>query len=264
MVYYIYHSAFVIELKKSILIFDFYRFPSNKKKEKEEFFNRFIKRTDKKVYVFSTHSHSDHFNKEILTWLEMNENIKYILSDDIKIHKHKNFYFTKEDDNFELDNLKIRTFGSTDLGSSFYVNTEDKNISVWLGDLGRIPLEEQRYWKIYNIRPKGRMDEKFIDRQINVKWTTPSRIEQELLLKIGEFNKNIEKIYDINKIFSDLKKADKEIYNSFILPINSSVEGYKEFLMKLTKITTESINQKEIKKKLPDETVQDLNNKGSI
>ena len=128
MVYYIYHSAFVIELKKSILIFDFYRFPSNKKKEKEEFFNRFIKRTDKKVYVFSTHSHSDHFNKEILTWLEMNENIKYILSDDIRIHKHKNFYFTKEDDSFELDNLKIRTFGSTDLGSSFYVNTEDKNI----------------------------------------------------------------------------------------------------------------------------------------
>ena len=58
----------------------------------------------------------------------MNENIKYILSDDIKIHKHKNFYFTKEDDSFELDNLKIRTFGSTDLGSSFYVNTEDKNI----------------------------------------------------------------------------------------------------------------------------------------
>ena len=143
MVYYIYHSAFVIELKKSILIFDFYRFPSNKKKEKEEFFNRFIKRTDKKVYVFSTHSHLDHFNKEILTWLEMNENIKYILSDDIKIHKHKNFYFTKEDDSFELDNLKIRTFGSTDLGSSFYVNTEDKNIftqEIYIFGIGKMIL----------------------------------------------------------------------------------------------------------------------------
>ena len=96
MVYYIYHSAFVIELKKSILIFDFYRFPSNKKERKRGIFLiDFIKRTDKKVYVFSTHSHSDHFNKEILTWLEMNENIKYILSDDIKIHKHKNFLFYK-------------------------------------------------------------------------------------------------------------------------------------------------------------------------
>ena len=104
MVYYIYHSAFVIELEKSILIFDFYKFPSNKKKEKEKFFNRFIKRTDKKVYVFATHSHPDHFNKEILTWSKINENIKYILSDDIRIHKHKNFYFTKEDDSFELDN----------------------------------------------------------------------------------------------------------------------------------------------------------------
>ena len=128
MVYYIYHSAFVIELEKSILIFDFYKFPNNKINKKEEFFNRFIKRTDKKVYVFATHSHPDHFNKEILTWSKINENIKYILSDDIKIYKHKNFYFTKEDDSFELDNLKINTFGSTDLGSSFYINTENKNI----------------------------------------------------------------------------------------------------------------------------------------
>ena len=128
MIYYIYHSGFVLELEKSILIFDFYRIPTDKKNEEESFISKFIKRTDKKVYVFSSHSHSDHFNKEILKWLNLNENIKYILSDDIKIHKHKNFYFTKEGDSFELDNLKISTFGSTDLGSSFYVNVKDKNI----------------------------------------------------------------------------------------------------------------------------------------
>lgn len=128
MIYYIYHSGFVLELEKSILIFDFYRIPTDKKNEEESFISKFIKRTDKKVYVFSSHSHSDHFNKEILKWLNLNENIKYILSDDIKIHKHKNFYFTKEGDSFELDKLKISTFGSTDLGSSFYVNVEDKNI----------------------------------------------------------------------------------------------------------------------------------------
>ena len=128
MIYYIYHSGFVLELEKSILIFDFYRIPTDKKNEEESFISKFIKRTDKKVYVFSSHSHSDHFNKEILKWLNLNENIKYILSDDIKIHKHKNFYFTKEGDSFELENLKISTFGSTDLGSSFYVNVEDKNI----------------------------------------------------------------------------------------------------------------------------------------
>ena len=172
MVYYIYHSAFVIELKKSILIFDFYRFPSNKKKEKEEFFNRFIKKNDKKVYIFSTHSHSDHFNKEILTWLEMNENIKYILSDDIRIYKHKNFYFTKEDDSFELDNLKISTFGSTDLGSSFYINTENKNI-FHSGDLhfwhweDDTPEEEKSMYDAYifqleRIKKLDRIDIAFV------------------------------------------------------------------------------------------------------
>ena len=157
MVYYIYHSAFVIELEKSILIFDFYKFSNNKKKEKEKFFNRFIKRTDKKVYVFATHSHPDHFNREILTWLEINENIKYILSDDIKIYKHKNFYFTKEDDSFELDNLKINTFGSTDLGSSFYINTENKNI-FHSGDLhfwhweDDTPEEEKAMYDAYMVQ----------------------------------------------------------------------------------------------------------------
>lgn len=157
MVYYIYHSAFVIELEKSILIFDFYKFPNNKINKKEEFFNRFIKRTDKKVYVFATHSHPDHFNKEILTWLEINENIKYILSDDIRIHKHKNFYFTKEGDSFELDNLKINTFGSTDLGSSFYINTENKNI-FHSGDLhfwhweDDTPEEEKVMYDAYMVQ----------------------------------------------------------------------------------------------------------------
>lgn len=172
MVYYIYHSAFVIELEKSILIFDFYKFPNNTKKEKEEFFNRFIKRNDKKVYIFSTHSHSDHFNKEILTWLEMNENIKYILSDDIRIYKNKNFYFTKEDDSFELDNLKISTFGSTDLGSSFYINTENKNI-FHSGDLhfwhweDDTPKEEKTMYDAYifqleKIKKLDRIDIAFV------------------------------------------------------------------------------------------------------
>ena len=156
MIYYIYHSGFALELKKSILIFDFYRIPTDKKKEEESFISKFIKRNDKKVYVFSSHSHSDHFNKEILKWLNLNENIKYILSDDIKIHKHKNFYFTKEGDSFELDNLKISTFGSTDLGSSFYVNVEDKNI-FHSGDLhlwhweDDTPEEEKTMYDAYML-----------------------------------------------------------------------------------------------------------------
>jgi len=141
MIYYIYHSGFVLELEKSILIFDFYRIPTDKK-------------------------------NEILKWLNLNENIKYILSDDIKIHKHKNFYFTKEGDSFELDNLKISTFGSTDLGSSFYVNVEDKNI-FHSGDLhlwhweDDTPEEEKTMYDAYmseleKIKKLARIDIAFV------------------------------------------------------------------------------------------------------
>ena len=52
MIYYIYHSGFVLELEKSILIFDFYRIPTDKKHEEESFISKFIKRNDKKVYSY--------------------------------------------------------------------------------------------------------------------------------------------------------------------------------------------------------------------
>lgn len=155
MIYYIYHSGFAVELKKNILIFDFYKFNENKKVEKIFFIDNFLKKNNKKVYIFSSHSHYDHFNKEIFKWLEINEDIKYILSDDIKTYKHKNFYFTREGKNFKLDDLEILTFGSTDLGSSFYVNVENKNI-FHSGDL------HFWHWEDDTLEEQKTMYEKYI------------------------------------------------------------------------------------------------------
>ena len=135
MVYYIYHSGIVIELEKTILIFDFYKIPSAKKNLEVDFWNKFIIRKDKKVYVFCTHSHADHYNPDVLKWRDLNHDIKYIFSDDIKISDAiEGVYFTHEGDVFQLDDLKIHTFSSTDLGSSFYVEVEGKNI-FHAGDL---------------------------------------------------------------------------------------------------------------------------------
>ena len=155
MIYYIYHSGFAVELKKNILIFDFYKFNENKKVEKFFFIDNFLKKNNKKIYIFSSHSHYDHFNKEIFKWLEINEDIKYILSDDIKTYKHKNFYFTREGKNFKLDDLEILTFGSTDLGSSFYVNVENKNI-FHSGDL------HFWHWEDDTLEEQKTMYEKYI------------------------------------------------------------------------------------------------------
>ena len=43
----------------------------------------------KNIFVFSSHSHADHFNPKILNWEDYNSNIQYILSKDIRIDKNK-------------------------------------------------------------------------------------------------------------------------------------------------------------------------------
>lgn len=57
---YIFHSGFVLETKKSILIFDYWLDPGN-------VVPQFLQ-NKKPLYVFASHFHEDHFNKEILEW----------------------------------------------------------------------------------------------------------------------------------------------------------------------------------------------------
>jgi len=142
----------------------------------------------------------------------------------------------------------------------FNVNKENI-VSVWLGDLGRIPYEEQQYWKAYNIPPKGGMDQKFIDRQLRNKWTDASRIESKLVPTLNKLNAIISEKYG-DVIFKVLSDADKEIYNSFMLPTNYSMPEYQSFLLKLCKLVSESINTSLIKKSMGEDF--DENVKGSV
>lgn len=148
--YYIYHSAFVVEGEENILIFDYYKIPKGKQEEKKNFVARFLEQKEKAIFVFSTHSHSDHFNPEILSWTKWNENITYILSDDIPKDntEGKCIHWVKEGERLKLEDLEIAVYGSTDLGVSFVVEMEGKNI-FHAGDLhlwhweGDSPEEEK-------------------------------------------------------------------------------------------------------------------------
>jgi len=136
-IYYVHHSCFIIETKISFIIFDYFKskqYNTNFDFDFKELLNR-IKQSDKSVYIFASHSHNDHYSSEILTWNSYKNDIYYILSDDIKIHKQiKNCYFVKQNQEIVINNLKIRTFGSTDSGVSFMVNIDNTSI-FHAGDL---------------------------------------------------------------------------------------------------------------------------------
>ena len=72
---YIFHSGFLLETERCILVFDYWMDPAA--------VMRGYMNTRKHVYVFSSHFHEDHFSKAIFGWKESIPRIKYILSKDI-------------------------------------------------------------------------------------------------------------------------------------------------------------------------------------
>ena len=127
---YIFHSGFVLETEKSILILDYWL-------DLHGVVPPFLKK-DKPVYVFASHFHEDHFNNKIFEWKQQRGNITYILSKDILRHRRAN----KEDADVWLakggtwsdGTVSVWATGSTDSGVSWIVETEGRRI-FHAGDL---------------------------------------------------------------------------------------------------------------------------------
>jgi len=169
-IYYIYHSGFAIKTKNHFLIFDYYKEPlENYDDNRSEVLSFENIKEKKNVYVFSSHSHADHFNSSILEWEKCNKNIQYILSDDIKADKNKtNYRFIKEGQEILLENVYVKAYGSTDIGISFLVKVDgltifhagDLNWWHWKDD----SLEEQNEAKsLFKAHIEKLKQEKSID-----------------------------------------------------------------------------------------------------
>lgn len=125
---YLYHSGFTVETKNHFLIFDYYR--DRAKGDIAE-----VIKSKKNIVIFSSHSHPDHFNAEIFTWKNINQDIKYILSSDIEPGiKLQQMHFMAPYQELKLQGLYVKAYGSTDLGVSFEVQVD--GISLFhAGDL---------------------------------------------------------------------------------------------------------------------------------
>ena len=136
---YIYHSCFVIESEQITLIFDYY------KDTEQNYVQQHINEFPGKLYVFSSHSHRDHFNPEILNWREKRPDIQYILSKDIA-EKHVNYgnnvCFLDKFETYCDNLLSVKAFGSTDIGVSFLVEIGEKRI-FHAGDLNNWHWKEE-------------------------------------------------------------------------------------------------------------------------
>lgn len=124
------HSGFAVNTGEDILVFDYFRDPAGSMEK--------LLKLDKKVWVFSSHSHEDHFNRVIGKWQK--SVAAYILSDDIKsagglsrVSPEKLTYMAPYETKV-VGPLQVSTYGSTDLGVSFSVKIAGLHI-FYAGDL---------------------------------------------------------------------------------------------------------------------------------
>lgn len=127
---YLDHSGFAVKTDKHLLIFDYYKDPSKSLPS--------LMNDQAPVYVFSSHSHADHFNPEIAKWSHKTK--AYFLSEDIKEvgglkgGAESRIIYMKPYETRENQGINVTTYGSTDKGVSFLVNADNWNI-FHAGDL---------------------------------------------------------------------------------------------------------------------------------
>ena len=99
----------------------------------------------KKLLVFASHSHPDHFNREILKLADVYPDVEYVFPKDIRIAKKEqraSEHFMRKRDEITVGDTKVKSLCSTDEGVAFLVRCEDR-IIYHAGDLNWWHWEEE-------------------------------------------------------------------------------------------------------------------------
>lgn len=130
---FIVHSCYFVELEHCCLLFDYFQgeLPETP--------------ADKPLYVFASHSHEDHFSQDIFRFARGERPVFFLLSNDIFERKvpadlRDRTIFVEPHCTYTIDNLKIATLESTDMGVAFLVRCEDTlfyhagDLNCWVWD----------------------------------------------------------------------------------------------------------------------------------
>ena len=128
---YFHHSGFTVEVVDTLLVFDYWRGEHGELSEKAGLKDQDLEGY-KRVLVFVSHDHEDHFDEVIYSWDHQRLPITYIISDDLPAGKRGKR--VKPGDELSVGDVNIRVFDSTDKGVSFYVTVYGLNV-FHAGDL---------------------------------------------------------------------------------------------------------------------------------
>lgn len=151
-VWYLGHSGYAVRIADTLIVFDYYiDQPAGDKRTLETGVVNPEEIRDKKVLIFASHRHPDHFNPLILSWKERLPQAQFFLSSDIQKRHHREWtHILRPYQIYENDGVHIQTFISTDAGVAFLVSINgiviyhagdlnwwywDEESKAWNGDM---------------------------------------------------------------------------------------------------------------------------------
>ena len=133
----IYHSGYMVELDRNVLIFDWYtgKLPTIPE--------------GKRITVFISHRHGDHYGRCAIRLSRDYPDIRYFIDSGISPIKGIDAVYVEPHRTYESDGMRISTLLSTDEGVAFMVEVEgakiyhagDLNLWYWNGE----PDEDNRW-----------------------------------------------------------------------------------------------------------------------
>ena len=204
-VYYLFHSCFLVEFEDKYLLFDY--FDKSVVADTVEYRGS-LPQLDlaKRLYVFASHSHKDHYSVSILGLKDLYPNTQFILSKDIRLGANyllrngysldikKSITFVKPDCKYTVDDVNISTLRSNDSGVAFVVECNGRRI-YHAGDLnwwnveGRGELYGEQYGREYK-RALRHIENRHFD--VGFVVLDPRMSEDGYFLGMDYFIKNIE------------------------------------------------------------------------
>ena len=129
-------------------------------------------------------------------------------------------------------------------------NHEDK-VCAWLGDLGRIPYDEQLHWRAHNIPPSGTLSETFYANQILAEPTDSNRPDHLFIRSYDKLQKVCEEKLGWPVLIL-LSPDDRHHLQTLRIPSNEEQREFDELVLSLTKVLIDSINEKKLKQMIPE------------
>lgn len=152
---YYYNSGFSVQVGGTLLIFDYWEGEDRSLPPVSRISETFLQAFEQ-IYVFVSHAHPDHFDPVIYSWYKHGLPVSYIVSHDMPVGTRGSRLAPLQEKQLTKD-IKVKAFGSTDLGVSYLVtvygmtifHAGDLNLWHWRSEstLKEIEEAEEKYYE---------------------------------------------------------------------------------------------------------------------